>query len=74
MNINMLRYLVELSNRQVDVININDFFAKYPDCGSTTDDLKALESYGYISLLFGDNHVCDIGVNQRGIDYIKKRS
>ncbi|MBD5394996.1 MAG: hypothetical protein HDR71_12205 [Lachnospiraceae bacterium] len=71
MNIDMLKYLVELSNGEVDVINTNTFFEHFPKSSSTNKDLQTLKSLGFISLLNADNEISCIGINQKAIDYFK---
>lgn len=70
MDINMLKYLVELSGGEVDVINSEKFFERFPRSIST-DELYSLKNLGFISLLDADNKVTEIGVNKKAIDYLK---
>ena len=58
MNTALLKYLVELSNHEVDTIIL-------------PDDLKSLKSMGFISILYADNIIDDVGVNQKALDYFK---
>lgn len=69
MNTKMLKTLVDLSDGEVDVIDTNEFFSRYPRCTSTENDLNVLQNYGFVSLSIGDNHITEIGVNQKAIDY-----
>lgn len=69
MNTKMLKTLVDLAGGEVDVIDTNEFFSRYPRCTSTENDLNVLENYGFVSLLHGDNQVTEIGVNKKAIDY-----
>lgn len=70
MNIELLKYLVSLSNNEVDVINTLQLFEKYPE-ENYANDLYSFERLGFISILLGDDHIQAIGVNQKAIDYIK---
>ena len=74
MNTQMLKLLVDLTNSQVDVVDNDKFFSVFKRCQSTTHDLKILENAGFISLLFTDDQIENIGVNQKAIDYINSRS
>lgn len=71
MNINMLKYLVELSNGEVDSINVDTFFNRFPKSASTNNDLRTLKNLGFISILDSDNEIFCIGVNKKAIDYFK---
>lgn len=71
MNTDMLKYLVELSDGKVDVINTNIFFSRFPRSSSTYYDLRTLKNLGFVSLLDADNEIDCIGVNQKAIDYFK---
>lgn len=70
MNIELLKYLVELSNNQVDVIDHVKFFQRYP-VEIYEADLRYLKNLGYITLLNADNKIVNIGVNKKAIDYFK---
>lgn len=71
MNTEMLKYLVELSNGEVDVINTNAFFNRFPKSSSTDNDLRTLKNLGFISLNNADNEISCIGVNKKAIDYFR---
>lgn len=71
MNTKMLKYLVDLSNGTIDVINANTFFNRFPKCPSTNNDLRTLKHLGFISILDADNEISSIGVNKKAIDYFK---
>lgn len=71
MNTNMLKFLVELSNGEIDVIDSNAFFNRFPQSSSTERDLRTLKNLGFISILDADNKISEIGVNKKAIDYIK---
>ena len=73
MNTAMLKYLVELSNNEVDVIDHKAFFARFPE-ESCAHELYSLRDLGFITLLSGDDRICGIGVNKKAIDYLKKKS
>ena len=73
MNINMLKYLVELAGYEVNPINTNDFFMKFPKSQSTYSDLKALKSMGLITILNAEDDIDEIGVNQSAIDLVKNQ-
>ena len=71
MNIQLLKYLVQLANYEVDSINLKDLYAKFPNSSKTMNDLRLLNNLGFISILYGDNCIDDIGVNKKAIDYVK---
>lgn len=71
MNVQMLKYLVELSDNQVDSIDLEAFYKKFPNSPATSEDLYRLKRLGYISILDGDNSIDDVGVNQKALDYFK---
>jgi len=71
MNREMLKYLVELSGGEVDVIDIDRFFKKFPKSKSMENDLAFLQRMGYISVLYADDGIEAIGVNQYGVNAVK---
>lgn len=73
MNKEMLKTVVELSHGEVDGIDHNVFFTRYPNDGSTLRDLRQLKRLGYIALLEVEAgaEIAAIGVNQAAIDYFK---
>ncbi len=73
MNVSVLKYLSELANYQVDVINTDIFFARFPR-ESYTKELYELQRLGFVSLVSGDNQITTIGVNKKTIDYVKEIS
>ncbi len=71
MNTELLKYLVELTDYSVDVINLPDLFKKFPDSSKTYHDLKNLRLSGYISILYCNDTISEIGINQKALDYFK---
>lgn len=71
MNTSLLKYLVSLARNQVDVIDTNALFEKYPR-ETYSSDLYSLERMGFITLLKGSNRIIEVGVNKKAIDYIAK--
>lgn len=71
MNTQMLKFLVELSNYKVDAIDTDKFFSQFPKNSATLNELKALNSYGFITTFYAANELQEIGVNQKAIDYLK---
>ena len=72
MNREMLRYLVELSNGEVDAVNIEKFYNRYPETEQVKADLFKMSRAGYLSIVEGDNRIELIGVNKKAIDYFRK--
>lgn len=70
MNIPLLKYLVSLADNQVNAINTNALFEKYPR-DAYSSDLYSLEQMGFITLLNGNNRIINVGVNQKAIDYVQ---
>ncbi len=71
MNVSLLKYLVSLSGNQVDIIDTNAFFEKYPR-ETYSSELYSLEQMGFITLLNSNNKIKEIGVNKKAIDYVEK--
>ena len=71
MNTALLKYLVELSNNEVDTISLPDLYKKFPNSPKLAEDLKTLKSMGFISILYASNVIDDVGVNQKALDYFK---
>lgn len=71
MNVDMLRYLVELSAGKIDAIESDSFFFRFPRNSSTYKDLELLKNLGFISLLDSDDEISVIGVNKKACDYFK---
>ena len=69
MNIKMLKCLVGLADKKVDVVNTDDFFKNFPKTNSNLRDLYALKNLGYVSILGSDDDIDAIGVNQSAIGY-----
>jgi hypothetical protein len=72
MNVDMLRYLVELSNGEVDAVDVEKFYSRYPETGQVKADLLKMSRAGYLSVVEGDNRISLIGVNRKAIDYFRR--
>ena len=70
MNTNILKYLVELAGGEVNPVNVNTFFDRYPREGST-DELHLLAKAGFITLTNADNQITGIAVNKKAVTYLK---
>lgn len=70
MNIDMLKYMVELSGGEVDLIDSKAFFDRFPRDISSSE-LYSLKNRGFISLVSADDQITEIGVNKKAIDYLK---
>ncbi len=73
MNIAMLKFLAELANYQVDVIDCDAFFARFPR-STSSKELHSLKNLGFISLIDAEDQISEIGVSQKLIDYVKASS
>ncbi|PWJ72900.1 UNVERIFIED_CONTAM: hypothetical protein C7383_11556 [Murimonas intestini] len=71
MNTQILKCLVQLTNYQVDTVIPKDLYEKFPNSPKTREELDLLSRLGYITILYGDNGIDDIGVNKKAIDYFK---
>lgn len=71
MNVSLLKYLVSLAGNQVDAIDTNAFFKKYPR-ETYSSELYALERMGFVTLLNANNKIIEIGVNKKAIDYVSE--
>lgn len=72
MNVKMLHYLVELANSRVSVIDAEMFFSLFPKSTANLRDLSYLHKLGYISILYADDDISEIGVSQKAINYFKQ--
>lgn len=70
MNIAMLKYLAELANYEIDAIDSDAFFARFPR-NESTKELYYLEKLGFVSLVTIEGRIDEIGVNKKTIDYVK---
>lgn len=72
MDIKLLKALVDLAEGEVEPIEMDEFHKLYPQNPDLERRLHELSRLGYISVLDADNHISEIGVNRKAINYFKK--
>ena len=72
MNVEMLKYMVELSDKEYGDVNVAEFLCRYPDTQKTRRDLDALQNSGYIVAIFADDEIDVLIVDRRGFAYFKQ--
>ncbi len=68
-NMNLLKHLYQCCSE--DTVNIEKFLSIYPDNQELKTELKALEDFGYIRVVYASGKIYEIYFLDKGIDYVK---
>jgi hypothetical protein len=73
MDVQMLLYLVELTDCRVSCVNEKDFYDRYP-YKESKNELYHMEKLKYLTLKVGSGEITAIGVNKLAIDFYEKHN
>ena len=70
-NTEMLKCLVELSNKEYGGVNVVEFLKRYPDTQKLRDELSNIEMLGYIEVVYADDEIDTITIETDGYAYFR---
>ncbi|MCL2461742.1 MAG: hypothetical protein FWF44_03690 [Defluviitaleaceae bacterium] len=71
MNTDMLKYIVESAGGKLEPAKLADFYAKYPHCQQTTNDLTELKRRGLVTYSYAGNELYTLFPTRKAIELVE---